>query len=862
MTRQVKSLLSLAILIVATFSQLAHAGRSQIDNNHLWVPRIDVDGFGALELSFRIEFDGEYFFVLEYANETSLSVANSGSFDPIQLTIDIDEIELPGGELYAAQLGLVAQSPIIVFRLTDAVLLSSGSQPGTDTGGDSDAASIERGQTSYETLCASCHGVDGSGGTFPALTDDVPLATLIENIEATMPLGNAQDCVGACAADIAAYILATFVERSEVPPLFSAKILHRLNRSEFNNTIRDLLGTTQRPAENFPADDTGYGFDNIAAVLSLSPLQVELYEQTAWDLVEELVSLEGSPGLWRSLAQDAQCSTGGATGELWNLWSNGSCSIQVTLPVDGTYRLSARVAGQQAGPDLAESALLVDGSSVLTTEVSASRDSLQEIQITTTIGAGVHEIGVAFLNDYYMPDLGEDRNLLVDWIQLEGPLEVNAADRHLMICDPEEIGEQACGEAILESFLLRAWRRPASAEEVAELYTFVDLAKAEGDDFNTGITLAVVAALQSPNFIFRVELDDDPTAQVMHPLGDYELASRLSYFIWSTTPDDELLELAGQGRLQDASVLAQQVDRMLNDPRSSALTENFAGQWLHTRAIADVQPDPATFPQFDESLRASMQMQAEMFFRTFIDEDRSMLELLTATDTFVDANLASHYGISGSFGSEPVRIDLGPDTSRRGILGQAGLLAVLAYPTRTSPVLRGKWVLGEMLCAEPPPPPPGVEGLAEAAIADGSVAEVLAQHREREECAVCHDLMDPIGLGLENFDGIGAWRTLENGNPIDASGVLYGAGAFQGPAAMVDMLAEDPRFPACMTEKLYTYGMGRAPTDYDLPYLEAITQDFVADDHSFRTLVELIVASEPFRSRSGAQADSQAGDAP
>jgi hypothetical protein len=424
-----------------------------------------------------------------------------------------------------------------------------------------------------------------------------------------------------------------------------------------------------------------------------------------------------------------------------------------------------------------------------------------------------------------------------------------------MICDPQEMGEQACGSLILESFLLRVWRRPPSTEEVSRLCGLVELAKAEGDVFNTGITLAVAAALQSPNFIFRVELDAEPGTDVVHALDDFELASRLSYFIWSTAPDQELLDLASQGQPQQLEVLRQQVDRMLDDPRSRALVENFAGQWLRTRGIADLIPDPMAFPEWRESLRDSMKMQADMFFRTFIDEERSMLELLTATDTFVDSNLADHYGLAGEFDVQPTRVDLGPDTSRRGILGQAGLLAVLSYPTRTSPVQRGKWVLGELLCAEPPPPPPGVEGLAEEAIANGTVAEVLAQHREREECAVCHDLMDPIGLGLENFDGIGTWRSIENGTPIDPSGVLYGAGPFSDPAEMVDMPAEDQRFPACVAEKLFTYGMGRGTTDYDEPHLESITQSFVESNHSFRSLVEFIASSEPFRTRSSAAGD-------
>jgi mono/diheme cytochrome c family protein len=404
-------------VLFAGFTQLAHAGRSELIDGYLLVPRVDVDGLGPLELRFSVEFDGEYFFVLEAVNEASSTEANSGEFEPERLTIEIYQTELPGGELFSVLLGLVSDAPVVIFNLLEAVHLNPES-PDPDPGNGSYPGDPERGRSTYESQCAICHGAGGSGGVAPALTSDVPLAELIETIAQTMPLDDVTRCDNDCAADVAAFILTTFVDPPDDLPALNVKTLHRLNRTEFNNTIRDLLGTNQQPADNFPADDIVFGFDNIAAVLSLSPLHVELYEQAAWNLAEALVSLESSPGLWSLYAQDSDCSVGGATGEYWNLWSNGSCSMRIPLPVDGTRRLTAWVSPMQAGPDLVQSALMVDGSSVLTTQVAAASGSFEEIQTTAQISGGTPEIGVAFLNDYYNPDLAEDRNLLVDWFQV------------------------------------------------------------------------------------------------------------------------------------------------------------------------------------------------------------------------------------------------------------------------------------------------------------------------------------------------------------------------------------------------------------------------------------------------------------
>ena len=361
--------------------------------------------------------------------------------------------------------------------------------------------------------------------------------------------------------------------------------------------------------------------------------------------------------------------------------------------------------------------------------------------------------------------------------------------------------------------------------------------------------MAMTSLLLSPHFVFRVELDDQPTSLSAHPLTDYELASRLSYFLWSSMPDDLLFADADAGALQDPVVLRKTVLRMLADERASALVENFAGQWLHVRAIDNADPDPWFYDGFDDEIRESMRGEANRFFRTFMTEGRDMVELLTAKDSFVDARLAKHYGLPAvSKGYKRVFVD---GVHRGGILRQGALLTSLSYPTRTSPVQRGKWVLGQLLCAEPPPPP-GVESLGdEESDKDLPLRERLAMHRTKPECAACHASMDPIGLGLEQFDGIGQWRTKHGKYTLDPSGELPGAGAFKDADALIGLLAADSRLPSCMVRQVMTYALGRGLLASDDPHIVAIEKAFVAGGRRFVDLVTLVVTSEPFRMRRG-----------
>jgi hypothetical protein len=498
--------------------------------------------------------------------------------------------------------------------------------------------------------------------------------------------------------------------------------MHRLSNTEYDNTIRDLFhGLPVSPSADFPADEVSLGFDNIADVLSVTPVLFELYERAAGQTIAQALATSG----------------------------------------EGSVR-----------------------------------------------------------------------------------------DR-ILTCTPAPGAEAACAEEVLRVFAKRAWRRPVSDDEVAELVALVDDALAAGNDFEPALSLGLQAVLVSPWFLFRVEIDPEPTSLVPHPLTDHELASRLSYFLWSTMPDDELTEQADAGMLGDPAVLEAQVRRMLQDPRAEALVDNFAGQWLYLRRLdGELAKDYQTFPEFDEELQASMKTEAEMFFRTFLSEDRSLRELLTAEDTFVDARLAAHYGLPTPQDEGFQRVSL-QGLPRRGLLTQPGILSVLSHASVTSPVKRGKWVLQQLMCVQPPPPPPGVDIPPFEPGEGGTMREQLEKHRADPACAACHNLMDPIGLGFEHYDAIGRYREQENGQPIDASGTLPSGEAFDDALGLVEHLAEGDDFVACTARKTLTYALGREPVKSDEPYLEEIVAELEAADMTLEGLLMAVATSDVFRMRRG-----------
>ncbi|MEX1362714.1 MAG: DUF1592 domain-containing protein, partial [Nannocystaceae bacterium] len=516
------------------------------------------------------------------------------------------------------------------------------------------------------------------------------------------------------------------------------------------------------------------------------------------------------------------------------------------------HEVVVRAYGQRGGPDRPHKVVSSDGAVAGEIDGGATAAAPAEHAVGTELGAGNHTITVAFTNDFYDAAAGADRNLYVDWIELRpvGGAPGSIRDK-VLVCEPTVGDEETCADEILRGFGRRAWRRPLTDDEVDGLVGLTMTAMAEGQSFEQGIALSLQALLVSPYFLFRVELDPDPTSLVPHPVTDYELASRLSYFVWSSMPDEELLDLADAEQLHDPQTLQQQVRRMLEDPRAEALVANFAGQWLYLRNLSSpLAKDYDAFPDFDEALQTSMLTESEMFFRTFIDEDRSLRELLTAEETFVDARLAEHYGLPAPAGEGFARVSL-QGMPRRGLIMQGGIMSVLSHSVTTSPVKRGKWVLEQLMCINPPPPPPGLEIPEVEPVPGATMREQLEQHRADPACSVCHSIMDPIGLGLENFDAIGRYRDVDEGQPIDASGTLPTGEPFGDGLQMVDMLAQSEDFISCAASKTLTYALGREPGASDQPYIEQIVAELAASDMTLEQLLVAVASSDTFRMRRG-----------
>ena len=628
----------------------------------------------------------------------------------------------------------------------------------------------------------------------------------------------------------------------EVEVAVPERVVSRLNRTEYDNTVRDLFGTTLRPARNFPADDFGYGFDNIAATLSMSPLHVEMYDGAAHELVTELYGERTvTPSVWRVEAEEEGAeATGGAVEAAGRvLFGGDAVHTRIYLPHDGSYTAATLVTSTTGAS--ADVALSVDD--VLILEASVGPE--QRLEATVDLAAGYHTLEVAFLGG------GSDDELLVDVLEVSGPFDLltppPALAEQILSCTPGEADpsggtwtEPACAEHIVTTFGRRAWRRPLSRAEVdAQLSVYGD-ARAAGGSFDVGVRAALEALLVSPYFLYRVELDPPGAEGTSARVDGYVLASRLSYFLWSSTPDDRLLDLAAAGRLQDDAVLAAEVDRMLADPRAASIVENLGGQWLGLRKIPEASPDADAFPEVDAALRRAMEGEIRSLLESVFLRDAPLGDLLTSTQAELEPNLAAFYGVSAPDGVATV-----PD--RPGLLTRAGWLMSTSHPTRTSPVQRGAWVLDKILCTPPPPAPAGIPALDESGGA--SVVEQLAQHRSDPACAACHDAMDPIGIGLESFDAVGRARTqYEDGQPVQVAGTLEGGGDFTTTGQLLDLLAEDPRIETCAVEQTFTYAMGRPPQVQDQDLLEELRHDLV-ERQSFRGLVHGIVMSRPFRER-------------
>jgi Protein of unknown function (DUF1592)/Protein of unknown function (DUF1588)/Protein of unknown function (DUF1587)/Protein of unknown function (DUF1585)/Protein of unknown function (DUF1595)/Ca-dependent carbohydrate-binding module xylan-binding/Planctomycete cytochrome C len=647
--------------------------------------------------------------------------------------------------------------------------------------------------------------------------------------------------------------------------------IRRLNRVEYNNTIRDLVGVNFRPANDFPADDSGYGFDNIGDVLSMSPLLLEKYLAAARNILDAAIVTDPSTNgvVKRIQAEDIESTAVGNVrrsrrASFKELMREGEIFTQVKIDREGEYILRARAYGDQAGPEPPKMELRLDGKAVKVFDVRAVEKSPQVYETRLTLSPGEKKLAAAYLNNYNNPKDpnpdNRDRNLMIDYLELVGPIgpqPLPETHRRIFFKQPTPETKHEVAKAIIGRFAERAFRRPLQDGELGRLFQFYQMVEADGGRFEEGIKLALEAVLVSPHFLFRGESQPDPNnPAAVYPVDEYALASRLSYFLWSSMPDAELIKLAGQGALRRE--LEAQTRRMLKDPKSEALVQNFVGQWLQLRNLEMAQPDSKQFPDFDDQLRSDMRRETELLFEHILREDRSVFEFINADYTFINERLARLYGIENVQGDQFRRVSL-KGTPRGGILTQGSILTITSHATRTSPVKRGLFVLDNILGTPPPPPPPNVPPLKEenAAELTGTLRQKMEKHRADPICASCHARMDPIGFGFENFDAIGRWRTKEGPFDIDASGQLVSGEKFKGPAELRTILlgARKDEFVHCLVEKMLTYALGRGLEYYDKCATEKIMRNLAQRDYRFSELILEIVRSVPFQMRRGEASD-------
>jgi hypothetical protein len=633
--------------------------------------------------------------------------------------------------------------------------------------------------------------------------------------------------------------------------------LHRLNRTEYANSVRALLGLPESydVASALPDDATGYGFDDVADVLAMAPLLMEKYGDIAEAAVQQVVPVL-TPSLTHTEALAATADgTANDVGDGFRMLFSGGDGLFITtkFPADADYVVRTRAYQEPAGPDDAKLGFFEDGDMLGQVTVPALKAAPGTYETRIHVKAGNHTFEVAFINDFYHPDPPvQDRNVAVNWFEFDGPYDPVMPDsyRQLVPCDPIVTGEKACVTQVFERLAALAYRRPVSDDDVGRLVNLVESVIAQGDPFAAAIQIGIEAILQSPNFLFRVE-SEAPTSDAQN-LEDHELATRLSYFLWSAPPDAELRALADAHQLSSSdTALAAQVDRMLADPRSHALVVNFADQWLGTRDLADLSPDPKQFPTFTPQLRAAIQQEMELTFDRVLRQNLPVQALVDPDFLMVDQLLAGHYGLAVEPSNMTDFVSVPTQPHRGGLLRMAGFLALTSNPTRTSPTKRGRYVLDRLLCTPPPAPPPNVPALSDSGAATGSVRTRMEQHRANPVCAACHTRLDPIGFALENYDAIGQWRTDDNGFPLDTTGSMPDGRAFSGPDDMIGLVRDDPHLPRCVAEKLLTYGLGRGVTPPDGCSLDSITQSALASGGSLRDFIKNTVLSRPFRMRRG-----------
>ena len=768
-----------------------------------------------------------------------------------------------------------------------------------------DATVSQRHREVLDTYCVTCHNqrLDTAGLALETLdlSQVADRADVWEKVvrklrAGVMPPQGARRPDQATADALAAWLERELDRAAASKPRPGRSLLHRLNRAEYANAIHDLLALDVDIAALLPPDDSGYGFDNNADILSVSPVLLDRYLSAADRISAVAVGdSEIGPGaqIYRvrhDLSQDQHL-------EGLPLGTTGGALVRHTFPLDGEYVFQVKlfrsnlesVRGLEYSHRLE---ILVEGERVHSAPLGGDDDFAAAVenptlggdavdarmQVRIPVKAGPRDVGVDFIQK-----LGEGTRRLqpylrssadtfdstgrphVERLTITGPFNPagpgdTPSRRRIFLCRPAgRTSEEPCARRILATLARRAYRRPVTNNEIQDLMVFYRSSRQKGT-FDKGIQMALRRMIASPKFVLRVERDRaDIAPGAAYRIDDLELASRLSFFLWSSIPDDELLAVAAEGRLKNPAVLAQQVRRMLADQKAHALVANFAGQWLQLRNLRRIVPNSNEFPDFDDNLRQAFQREADLFFESIIREDRNVLDLITADYTFVNEPLARHYGIPNIYGSHFRRVTLANE-ARKGLLGKGAILTVTSHADRTSPVVRGKWLLENILGTPPPPPPANVPPLKENLPGEKprTMREQMQEHRKNPICANCHKLMDPLGFALENFDAVGAWRTSEAGSPIDASGQLADGTKLDGVVTLRQTLLSRPGvFVGTFTEKLLTYALGRGLSADDMPAVRKISRESARRDYKFSSIVLGLVTSVPFQMRKSEAASSQ-----
>lgn len=741
---------------------------------------------------------------------------------------------------------------------------------------------------SYETdiepvlaqYCYDCHGegmdkggivLDEHFSSAELIADRRLWENVYHNMEGhLMPPGDKAQPSDEERAKMVAWIERDVFELDAENPDPGRVTLRRLNREEYNNTVSDLFATQLTPAEGFAEDDSGYGFDNIGDVLSLSPDLFERYLKVSGELLDTIIVTKAPLPQVMDFTEDDFRGVGGFGDRTGGMSSTAATQVKVTPPADGEYEITIVAGGDQGGEFWPNMRVEVEQGATKEFTVDAPRASAGEYLFKTSLKKGQsRKVQMSFTNDFYDPKNKDpekrDRNLWVYNVRVRGPLDQpvpppTRAHQRILSLAPKGLPEEERSTTIIKQFAGEAWRRPVSEEELKRVLSFYQQARDAGGSFDLGIKRALQAVLVSPKFLFRGEMQPSPdNPEAVHEIDEFSLATRLSYFLWSTTPDEELLAEANAGTLRKN--LDEQINRLLTHPRAAdALTKNFAGQWLQLRNLRLAAPDKKTFPQWSGELRNDMLEETETFFATMVQENRPVLELLDADYTWLNERLATFYGVPNVKGDQFQRVSLNGKVKeqRGGLITHASILTITSNPTRTSAVNRGNFVLENFLGTPPPPPPEGVDipPLEASAKKDGktlTLRQQLEAHREKKICASCHARMDPIGFGLENFDGIGAWRDEENGLQLDTSGSLYTGESFNGPAELREVFVEAKTgaFVRNMADKLLTYSLGRGTEYYDKPAVREIAKKTAEGDFRFHAMVKAVVNSAPFQLRRG-----------